>query len=91
VGAETLTRRLAVVVGLAVVAGCAGHAAPERPGRAEAGRARDAEACRRANAVPRVSRPLVFSDGRLVSYPFESVDPRGYDLCMQGRRPVTSD
>jgi len=87
-----MTRLLAVVAGLALLGGCARQWAYDRPGVPEAERARDAEECRRSNTVPRVSRPFVFADGRLVSYPFEGVDRLGYDLCMQGRGyPVTGN
>ena len=80
-----MTRLLAVVAGLALLGGCARQWAYDRPGVTEAERARDAEECRRGNSVPRVSRPFVFADGRLVTYPFEGVDRHGYDLCMKGR------
>jgi len=77
-----MTRLLAVLI---LLGGCAPQWAYDRPGVTEAERARDAEECQRSNTVPRVSRPFVFADGRLVSYPFEGVDRHGYDLCMQGR------
>lgn len=80
-----MTRLLAAIAGLALLGGCARQSAYDRPGVTEAERARDAEECRRSTTVPRVSRPFVFADGRLVSYPFEGVDRHGYDLCMQGR------
>jgi hypothetical protein len=80
-----MARLLAVIAGLALLGGCARQWAYDRPGVTEAERRRDAEECERSNAVPRVSRPFVFTGGRLVSFPFEGVDRHGYDLCMQGR------
>jgi hypothetical protein len=77
-----MMRLLAVFV---LLAGCAPQVVYDRSGATEAERAADAEACRRSNSVPRVSRPFVFSGGRIVSYPFEGVDRRGYDLCMEGK------
>ena len=77
-------RLLAVLAGL-VLAGCARQVVYDRPGATEAKRAADAEACRGSNSVPRVSRPFVFSGGRIVSYPFEGLDRHGYDLCMEGK------
>ncbi len=78
-------RLLAVLACLALLAGCASQWVYDRPGATEAERAADAEACRRSNSVPRVSRPFVFSGGRIASYPFEGVDRHGYDLCMEGK------
>src|SRR5438445_77709 len=61
-----MTRLLAAIAGLALLGGCARQWAYDRPGVTEAERARDAEECRRSTTVPRVSRPFVFADGRLV-------------------------
>ncbi len=78
-------RLLAVLACLALLAGCASQWVYDRPGATEAEREADAEACRRSNSVPRVSRPFIFSGGRIVSYPFEGVDRHGYDLCMEAK------
>ena len=80
-----MTRVAVLVVSLGLLAGCAGPSTYDPAGRTEAQRQRDEDECRRRNRVPRVSRPLVFSGGRLVSYPFESVDGHGWELCVEGK------
>jgi hypothetical protein len=74
---------IAIVIGLAAVAGCIRPY--DKPEVAAADRARDEDECRRLNTVPRVSRPFVFSRGGLESYPFEGLDRHGYGLCMEGK------
>ena len=76
---------LVLLVCLGVAPGCARQRAYDRPGVIDADRARDAEECRKANTVPRVSGPLVLSGGRLVRYPFENLDRHGYNLCMEAK------
>lgn len=76
---------LVLAFGLAAAAGCARQYAYDRPGVTAAERAADDADCRTRNTVPRVSRPLVFSGGRLESYPFEGVDPHGHNLCMEAK------
>ncbi|PYM07414.1 MAG: hypothetical protein DMD82_05460 [Candidatus Rokuibacteriota bacterium] len=76
---------LVLLICLGVAPGCARQRAYDRPGVIDADRARDAEECRKANTVPRVSGPLVLSGGRLVRYPFENLDRHGYNLCMEAK------
>jgi hypothetical protein len=78
-------RLVAVLICLATVAGCSRQWRYDKPGVAGAQRSLDEEECRKANTVPRVSRPVVISRGRLESYPFENLDRHGYDLCMEGK------
>ena len=76
---------LVLLICMGVAPGCAHQWAYDRPGVIDADRARDAEECRKANTVPRVSGPLVLSGGRLVRYPFENLDRHGYNLCMEAK------
>ena len=78
-------RVLVLLICIGLAPGCARQRADERPGVTDADRARDAEECRKANTVPRVSGPLVLSGGRLVRYPFENLDRHGYNLCMEAK------
>ncbi len=79
-------RRLGLVlICLGALAACARQWQYDKPGVPDAQRAAAEEECRKANTVPRVSRPIVISRGRLESYPFEGVDRHGYDLCMEGK------
>ena len=76
---------LVVLICMGVASGCARQRAYDQAGVADADRARDAEECRKANTVPRVSGPLVLSGGHLERYPFENLDRHGYNLCMEAK------
>ncbi len=67
-----------------VAAGCAWWSY-EKPGADPAQVAHDRVECERDAEVQRVSRPLVWEGGHLVSFPFMGVDPQIYRRCMEAK------
>ena len=78
-------RVLVVLICIGVASGCARQWAYDQAGVTDADRARDADECRKANTVPRVSGPVVLSGGHLERYGFEDLDRHGYNLCMEAK------
>lgn len=76
---------LVLLICMGVASGCARQWAYDQAGVTDTDRARDAEECRKANTVRRVSGPLVLSGGHLERYPFENLDRHGYNLCMEAK------
>jgi hypothetical protein len=80
-----MTRVVLLTLAALAACGCASQWAYHKADATGAERQADEEACRRDATVPRVSRPLVFSGGRLVSYPFMGVDPQIYARCLEAK------
>jgi hypothetical protein len=76
--------RAFVLVTCLAAAGCA-RWSYEKPGADPAQVARDRGECERDAEVRRVSRPLVWEGGHLVSFPFMGADPQVYRRCMEAR------
>jgi hypothetical protein len=57
----------------------------EKPGADPAQVSRDRAECEQEAEVRRVSRPLVWEGGHLVTFPFMGLDPQVYRRCMEAK------
>ncbi len=78
-------RVLVLLLGLGAAAGCAGPWAYDKPGADPTQVASDKADCERDAEVRRVSRPLVWEGGHLVSFPFMGLDSQVYRRCLEAK------
>jgi len=72
-----------IVVVLLAVTGCATRWHYEKATADEAATERDRDECAREARVPFGSHPIELSEGRIWSFPFQTVDPKVLNDCME--------
>lgn len=68
---------------LLAVTGCATRWHYEKATADEAATERDRDECAREARVPFGSHPIELSEGRIWSFPFQTVDPKVLNDCME--------